>query len=357
MVDKYRVGVIGLGKIAQTQYIPALLRDERTELSALCDISESLARKSTAVFGQPECLAVSSIEELIARRPQVVFVLTHDHEEIVQRLIDEGISVCVEKPLCWSSAHAAALVTRAREKGVKLYACYMKQFDPTFEAFTEQIRAAGEILSVNVQCLAGNNKKWCDPLFPIQKGCAEEKAVSKQMLSKAWDDFFVGQTELRPESQLLLQLGIHQINLLHALLGDYSVDACVRRVRAGKLSISAVFSTSCTPVSFSLVPLFDAPWDWNESYTVICRDRLLCYEPGCPFLGVSMARLRVKDGTNGLGQSELRAGYGNPFAMMIRAVFDSLDGAKPEEKRLSPEQAIQDLRVVETMLEHLRGAK
>ena len=128
-------------------------------------------------------------------------------------------------------------------------------------------------------------------------------------------------------------------------------------MRAGKLSSSAVCSTGCTPVSFSLVPLFDAPWDWNESYTVICRDRLLCYEPGCPFLGVSMARLRVKDGTNGLGQSELRAGYGNPFAMMIRAVFDSLDGAKPEEKRLSPEQAVQDLRVVETMLEHLRGAK
>ena len=108
------------------------------------------------------------------------------------------------------------------------------------------------------------------------------------------------------------------------------------------------------PVSFSLVPLFDAPWDWRESYTAVCRRTLLRYEPGCPFLNVSMARLFVTDETNGMGVSEYRGGYGNPFALMIRAVFDGFGGAGAEDPRLLPEQAVRDLQTVEAMLKTLR---
>lgn len=355
MAEKIRAGFVGLGKIAQTQYLPALIRDGRAEPVALCDISESLAYKSAAAFNLPGDLAVSSLDELLRRKPQVVFVLTHDHESIARRLIDEGISVCVEKPLCWSAERAAELVQYASDRGVKLYACYMKRFDPTFEAFAEHLRTADSILSADVLCYAGNNKKWCDPLFSIQKESADEKAAAKRLLGKAWDDFYAARPEQRPESQLLLQLGIHQINLLHVLLGDFTVEACVRRKRGGVLSISAIFDARGTAVNYSLVPLFDAPWDWRESYTAVCRDKLLRYEPGCPFLSVSVARLRIFDDTFGLGFSEYKAGYGNPFARMVHAILDALEGDGPADERLSPDQAVRDLHTVETMLRNCRS--
>jgi len=349
--EMMRIGLVGLGKIAQTKYLPALLDMDHVELTALCEQSSSLAEQTARTFRLPPDIVCGTLSQLIERKPELVFVLTHEHFRICGELLNAGIGVCVEKPLCWSSEQAKSLVERAEQQNIPLFAAYMKKYDPTFQAFQQEIAALGSPLSMDVVCYAGNNKRWCDVQFRISKESREEKAAAKQSLESDWSTFWTetGGLGHREAGQLLLQLGIHQINLLRELLGEIKVQDAVFQKQKGIQTVSTRFlSASGTPVHYTLIPLFSAPWLWTERYEAVYPDRILTYCPGSPFLRTSESTLRQIGASDVLQDQTRRFGVTEPFSAMMRDIIASADGNISDP---SARDAVRDLEIIESILE------
>src|SRR5512142_103585 len=100
---RLRVGVIGLGGIAQMMHLPYLFSmPERFEIAALCDISPGLLQVMGTRYQVPEKARFTRSEDLVAQNLDVVLVLTAgDHYPPALAAIQSGKHVFVEKPLCF----------------------------------------------------------------------------------------------------------------------------------------------------------------------------------------------------------------------------------------------------------------
>lgn len=347
-----RIGIIGLGKIAQTKYLPALVKIARDDIIALYDQSSSLVGRIISRYGFNKEIICYSVDELINREPELVFVLTHNHYEVAKILLENKISICVEKPLCWEVIQAKDLLACAKENHVKIYASYMKQFDQTFKLLQKEITKRGVPLVVNVSCYAGNNKQWCDPLFDIYKESSEEKRYTKQELKESWNAYFLNNSvegvEHQAESQLLLQLGIHQLNLIRKLFGHLEVRHAIFSHNNSVCTINTMLQGSDnTIINYSLVPLFSGAWVWKEKYEIIYQDALITYHPGCPFLPMSDSWLEIAEENGNMSNTVIKSGMIDSFELMLRSILKNF---YDNEEYTSALEAIEDIKLIEALL-------
>lgn len=116
--EPVRVGLLGVGSVAQVAHLPAYNRLRNVRLVALCD---SEPRKLRALRQRTEVEhAVSSIDELLAiDEVDAVDVClpTHLHADAVVRCLEAGRHVLCEKPLARSPAEVDAVVAASRDAG------------------------------------------------------------------------------------------------------------------------------------------------------------------------------------------------------------------------------------------------
>ncbi|MGG5341496.1 Gfo/Idh/MocA family protein [Enterococcus sp. AZ192] len=125
-----KIGVIGLGNIAQKAYLPvyAELRDQATFI--LSTRNEATRREVSERYGFTE--TVSSIEELIERGIEACFVhvATKVHGQVVKQLLEAGVHVFVDKPLSENLAEVQEIQTLAVEKNLLLMVGFNRRFAP-----------------------------------------------------------------------------------------------------------------------------------------------------------------------------------------------------------------------------------
>jgi virulence factor len=131
-----KVGVIGLGAIAQKAYLPILAARGDLDIVLATRNSQTLDRISRQ-YRIPQ--KVGSVDELIQTGIQAAFVhtATEAHFQIVQRLLDSGIHVYVDKPLAYSLKEARDLVELAARRQCLLMVGFNRRFAP----FYNQLRA------------------------------------------------------------------------------------------------------------------------------------------------------------------------------------------------------------------------
>ncbi|HSL76675.1 MAG TPA: Gfo/Idh/MocA family oxidoreductase [Candidatus Limnocylindrales bacterium] len=132
--DRVRLGVCGLGAVAQAVHLPLIerLRDA-FDISAIADLSPTL----TAAVGDRFRVAPerrhATVEELIAGGEiDALAVLTSgSHAPQVIAALDAGLPVFVEKPLAYTLAEMDDLDTRLHaDTTPRLQLGYMKLYDP-----------------------------------------------------------------------------------------------------------------------------------------------------------------------------------------------------------------------------------
>lgn len=130
---RLRVGVIGLGDIAQKAYLPVLTARDDLELRLMTRDGERLARVSHR-YGVPA--TTTRLDDLIADGidAALVHASTSAHVEIVERLLTAGVPVLVDKPLAPTLAEAARLVELAERSGVSLAVGFNRRFAPAYAA-------------------------------------------------------------------------------------------------------------------------------------------------------------------------------------------------------------------------------
>ena len=126
---KKRIALIGLGNIAKKAYLPIVANHSK--------ITPILCTRNTEVLKQ---LAnqhrinetYSNIDELIKTQPDAVMIhsSTESHFTLVSKLLNAGIPVFVDKPLCYSLSEVETLLNLSAQKNVLLYLGFNRRFAP-----------------------------------------------------------------------------------------------------------------------------------------------------------------------------------------------------------------------------------
>lgn len=120
MVDKVRVGIIGVGQIGK-RHIENYQKILGAEIVAVADISEAEARRVAEQYQIPR--VYSAFRDLLQRDDiQAVDVALHNnlHAPVTIAALESGKHVYCEKPMAGAYADAARMLVRASEVGRKL---------------------------------------------------------------------------------------------------------------------------------------------------------------------------------------------------------------------------------------------
>ena len=154
---RVRLGIIGLGTVAQAVHLPLLSRHrDRFEVTAVCDLSAELAAVVTERFGLGAAERCRTAEEVLdGGRVDAVLVLSSgSHGEVAGAALARGLAVFCEKPLAYTLAEADELARLSERTGAPLQLGYMKLYDPAVRRAARELAAASPSLrSVEVTVL------------------------------------------------------------------------------------------------------------------------------------------------------------------------------------------------------------
>ncbi len=146
MENRLRIGVVGLGDIAQVAYLENLHAPEKgIEVAYVCDRVK--ARLDWAKTVVPGARATGDLAEVLADRDvNWVFILTPmlTHDRIVKTALAAGKNVYTEKPLSMKFETAARLVEMSKRKGLYLASAPIMLLYPAYE-YVRSIMLSGGI--------------------------------------------------------------------------------------------------------------------------------------------------------------------------------------------------------------------
>lgn len=224
-MEKIKVGLIGLGSVAQIIHLPILeTLSDRYELVAICDISGQLleaigtrynvARRYTDAF---EMVSQTNLD--------AVFVLNNDeyHAECAIAALTQGKHVLIEKPVCLTLEDADAIIKARDAAGVQAMVGYMRRFAPAFTEAIKEVSQLGRINYARVRSLIGAGRLFIDetshvlrPLDIPPEAVLDRRQRATRMLEKATDNApRVKQNAYRH----MLGLNCHDLSAMREIIG------------------------------------------------------------------------------------------------------------------------------------------
>jgi myo-inositol 2-dehydrogenase / D-chiro-inositol 1-dehydrogenase len=150
--DSVRVGVVGLGAVAQAVHLPLLAKHpERFRIDALCDLSAGARDVLGARYGVPPERRFERAEDLLqADGLDAVAILTSgSHGSLATAAARAGHAVFCEKPLAYTLAEIDELAAC----DPRLQLGYMKLYDPAVERAVELLASRPAPRSIEVTVL------------------------------------------------------------------------------------------------------------------------------------------------------------------------------------------------------------
>jgi len=153
-----KIGIIGLGDIAQKGYLPVLSEKENIEI-ILCtrniDTLKLLSKKYRIVQ------SVQTVDELIEKGIDAAFVstATEAHFQIAEKLLNNGINVYIDKPLSLNINESQKLVKLVEESGLIAMVGFNRRFAPMISKLKEHGKADIIIIQKNRFKLPDNTRR------------------------------------------------------------------------------------------------------------------------------------------------------------------------------------------------------
>jgi virulence factor len=133
MTRPLRVGVVGLGDIAQKAYLPVLSARDDVELTFMTRDPERLLHLGDR-YGVTR--RTTRFDDLLDGTLDAAFVHAATDAELVEGLLTAGVPVLVDKPLAPQLGSCTRLVELAEERGVSLAVGFNRRFCPAHVALT-----------------------------------------------------------------------------------------------------------------------------------------------------------------------------------------------------------------------------
>jgi predicted dehydrogenase len=234
-----KVGVIGLGEVAQVVHLPVLATlPELFTVESGCDISAGLVQQVGDRFAIPRRYA-SAAELVAAGGIDAVLVLNSDeyHAECVVDALDHGLHVLVEKPMCLSPREAEEIIAARDRSGCTVMVGYMRRFAPAFLDAVDRLPSLGRINFARVHDVIGRNRLIIDQtsyvIRPDDLGRAameERWERGRRLVADAIGDV---PPALASAYRLLCGLGSHDLSAMRELLGRPAGVHAARQWRDG----------------------------------------------------------------------------------------------------------------------------
>ncbi len=136
-MDKLRVGIIGVGYLG-TQHARILSYLEKVDFKGVADIDSN---KSMVIGNRHRVPYYENFEDMLDEIDAgIVAAPTSEHFSIAEKLLKEGKSVLLEKPMTDTVEQAEMLVDLAKKKGLILQIGHLERFNPAVEALKDIIK-------------------------------------------------------------------------------------------------------------------------------------------------------------------------------------------------------------------------
>ncbi|MCS3433582.1 Gfo/Idh/MocA family protein [Klebsiella sp. BIGb0407] len=142
-MSKLRVGIVGLGGIAQKAWLPVLTASPDWQVVAAFSPTKATALPVCDMYRIPYASSLPALASVC----DAVFVhsSTRSHFAVVRELLEAGVDVCVDKPLADNLAEAEQLVALAAKKKRTLMVGFNRRFAPQYLALKQQLGSVSSL--------------------------------------------------------------------------------------------------------------------------------------------------------------------------------------------------------------------
>ncbi len=142
-MSKLRIGVVGLGGIAQKAYLPLL--GQAVDWQLVGGFSPN-QQKAQLVCDSYRMRCFSRLDSL-AQQCDAVFVhsSTASHFQVVGELLERGVHVYVDKPLAETLEQSERLIALANKQGKALMVGFNRRFAPLYRQLKQQMQQPASI--------------------------------------------------------------------------------------------------------------------------------------------------------------------------------------------------------------------
>lgn len=244
-MSEIRVGIVGLGEVAQITHLPILQTLKgKYRVTALCDISKSLVSQLAERYNVEEQYT-DYLQLAASENVDLVFVLNSDeyHADTAIAALENGKHVMIEKPVCLTLSDTERLI-QARDKANRhVMVGYMRRYAPAFQMAKNLIADFKNINYVRVRDIIGQNRliieQACDVLRPSD--IPVEAVRDRQIRAEKMGNEAIGEgldPHLYRVYRLLCGLSSHDLSAMRELIG---LPTQVVEARAWGSNIAAMF--------------------------------------------------------------------------------------------------------------------
>jgi predicted dehydrogenase len=174
MTEKLRVGVIGAGRWAASAHLPGFARSPLSEVVAICDLNEDLAKQRAKEFNIPH--VYTHYEDMLAREDiDVIDVCTRgtsherdNHEILAFAALEAGKHCLCEKPVAHDYRNTWKAHELAVSKGLKTKVGLTFRYAPAMMYMRDLIRE-GFIGKPFIFNGYEQNSQFISPTIPVTK--------------------------------------------------------------------------------------------------------------------------------------------------------------------------------------------
>lgn len=350
-----KVGLIGLGEVAQLMHLPLLADDNRFEINAITDVSPSLVDYVANRYGVPTRHA--SAEALIAD-PELdaVFILTPDHlhAELLEKAIRSGKHVFIEKPACLTAAQLEPLLSLPKRPGQVVFVGYMRRFSRAFAELRKRLPPLEKIRHVRVRDIireapffVAQTRNVFKPKDVPAELIAEGRARTLGMLRSVMGE------DCPPDAlrayQVLTGLSSHSFSAMRDLLGK---PKGVRyATQHNGETVIALFDYGHFTALYEAV--IDDVSRFDAGIEVLTQTQHFKMNYDTPYIRNLPTRLEITSSTDtDTGTEVIGPIYEDSFRIELGAFFDSVANGLPAKTSL--EDSMEDLKLFAEVGRHFR---
>jgi predicted dehydrogenase len=346
-LSQLRVGVIGLGEVAQVVHLPILESlPDLYQVSAVCDISPTLRELAGDRYGVER--RYTDVAEMVRETPlDCVLVLNSDeyHTESVVAALDAGLHVLVEKPMCLAPREAEEIIAARDRAGRVVMVGYMRRFAPAFDAAKARLEKLGRINYARVHDIIGRNQLMIDQTAHVvrpgdlpQSALEERWTRGADLVKEALGDV---DPVLGGAYRLLCGLGSHDLSAMRELLGRPRRVAAARQWRDGGY-IAAMLEYD------DYLALYETGVDdqvrFDAHIEVYGDSAELRVQYDTPYIRHFPTTLVVKETVgDGYEESVLRPHLKDPYTHELEAFHAAITGGG--EVKTTPEDYVEDMEL------------
>lgn len=165
-MEKIRLGIVGLGGIAQIIHLPILSKMSGVEITAVCDNDARKCKRIASKYGIKK--SFTDVTDMIDGCPDlhavIVATQTNVHRQIAIEIIEAGKDILIEKPIARNHKEAREIVDCAKKNKRKVMVAMNNRFrnDMMMQRTFSKAKEIGDIFYVKTGWVKpqSSNQKW-----------------------------------------------------------------------------------------------------------------------------------------------------------------------------------------------------